>query len=129
MQRVRSQDTKPEMKIRRMVFSMGYRYRLHRNDLPGKPDLVFPARRKVIFVHGCFWHGHDCKSGRKQPKTNESYWTQKLARNRQRDAEHDRALWNLGWQPLTVWECELKAENALRTRIQEFLEGAQDGRT
>lgn len=129
MQRVRSRNTKPEMKVRRLVFGMGYRYRLHRTDLPGKPDLVFPGRRKVIFVHGCFWHGHDCRSGRKQPKTNEGYWKQKLARNHQRDAEHEQTLRKLGWQSLTVWECELKSVDALRTRIREFLEGAQNGCT
>lgn len=129
MQRVRSQDTKPEMKVRRMVFGMGYRYRLHRTDLPGKPDLVFPGRRKVIFVHGCFWHGHDCKAGRKQPKTNEGYWTKKLRRNRERDIEHEHALAELGWQPLTVWECELKDLDALRAKVRTFLEGATDGRT
>lgn len=127
MQRVRSQNTQPEMKVRRLVFGMGYRYRLHRTDLPGKPDLVFPGRRKVIFVHGCFWHGHDCKSGRKQPKTNVGYWTKKLERNRQRDQEHERALHTLGWQSLTVWECELKDSDALAARVRQFLEGAQDG--
>jgi DNA mismatch endonuclease (patch repair protein) len=129
MQRVRSQDTMPEMKVRRLIFGLGYRYRLHRADLPGKPDLVFPGRRKVIFVHGCFWHGHGCKAGRKRPKTNESYWTKKLERNRGRDVEHDQALRALGWQPLTVWECELKDMDALRAKVQEFLEGAQDERT
>lgn len=126
MQRVRSQNTKPEMKVRRMVFGMGYHYRLHRADLPGKPDLVFPGRRKVIFVHGCFWHGHDCKSGRKQSKTNVTYWTKKLERNRQRDLEHAQKLHELGWQPMIVWECELKDIDALRRRVQNFLEGKQD---
>lgn len=126
MQRVRSQDTKPEMKVRRMVFGLGYRYRLHRADLPGKPDLVFPGRRKVIFVHGCFWHGHDCKSGRKQPKTNLTYWTKKLDRNRQRDLEHSQKLHELGWQSMIIWECELKDMDALRRRVQNFLEGKQD---
>jgi DNA mismatch endonuclease (patch repair protein) len=129
MQRVRSRDTKPELKVRRMVFSMGYRYRLHRADLPGKPDLVFPGKRKVIFVHGCFWHGHNCKSGLKQPKTNESYWARKLQRNHDRDIEHERALRESGWESMTVWECELKDLDALRTRVQAFLEGATDGRT
>lgn len=129
MQHVRSRDTQPEMKVRRLVFGMGYRYRLHRTDLPGKPDLVFPGRRKVIFVHGCFWHGHDCKAGRKQPKTNESYWTTKLARNRHRDVEHERNLRELGWQPLIVWECELRDMDSLHSKLQAFLEDVQDERT
>ncbi len=86
MTRVHSNDTQPEMRVRRLVHGMGYRYRLHRKDLPGNPDLVFPKRRKIIFVHGCFWHGPDCKAGRKRPKANEAYWSPKLARNRERDA-------------------------------------------
>jgi len=86
MTQVHSKDTQPEMRVRRLVHSLGYRYRLHRKELPGNPDLVFPKRRKIIFVHGCFWHGHDCKAGRKRPKANEEYWNAKLARNRDRDA-------------------------------------------
>ncbi|MFZ1772233.1 MAG: DNA mismatch endonuclease Vsr [Caldilinea sp.] len=122
MRSVRSQDTKPEMLVRRSVFGLGYRYRLHRKDLPGKPDLVFVKRRKVIFVHGCFWHGHHCKAGMKQPKTNVDYWTAKLQRNRARDLLHYQQLSELGWRHLVLWECELKDTLSLEKKIVAFLE-------
>lgn len=99
---------------------MGYRYRLHRADLPGKPDLVFPTRRKVIFVHGCFWHQHGC-TGSHLPKSNESYWVPKLERNRARDAEHLKALRINGWECLVLWECELHKSARTRDRIVRFL--------
>src|SRR5436853_1617813 len=108
MRRIKSKGMKPEMLVRRMVHSMGYRYRLHKKDLPGKPDLVFGQRKKAIFVHGCFWHGHDAEScpDRRTPKSNVSYWSPKLARNRERDAEHVQALESAGWKVLTIWECD-----------------------
>lgn len=122
MARVRGQNTKPEMIVRRLVHALGYRYRLHRKDLPGKPDLVFGPRRKAIFVHGCFWHGHHCKRGARKPKQNADYWTAKIARNVARDRENLAALEAMGWQALTIWECELKEVAALETRLKAFLE-------
>src|SRR5208337_3840255 len=92
MRAVKSRDTKPEMIVRRMVHAMGKRYRLHRDDLPGKPDLTFPRLRKIIFVHGCFWHGHDCKRGARQPKDNAGYWSKKISRNKDRDVRTMEAL-------------------------------------
>lgn len=122
MRAVKGRDTAPEMTIRRLIFSMGYRYRLHRKDLPGKPDLIFPARRKVIFVHGCFWHGHDCRRGARIPKTNREYWERKIARNRERDAQHYADLEREGWAVLTIWECQIRALDVCAEQIQEFLE-------
>lgn len=121
MQAVRSKDTKPEMAVRRLAHSLGFRYRLHRRDLPGVPDLVFPSRRKIIFVHGCFWHGHSCKNGVRQPKTNKEYWVPKIARNAERDREHLSDLARLGWSVLTVWECETRDEGGLESRLRGFL--------
>jgi DNA mismatch endonuclease, patch repair protein len=121
MRRVRAKDTKPEMAVRRMVHAMGFRYALHRRDLPGCPDLVFPARRKVIFVHGCFWHGHSCRAGRNRPGSNTGYWIPKLERNAARDAAHRRELRRLGWKSLAVWECQLKDAARLSRRLQRFL--------
>lgn len=106
MRRIRSTDTAPELAVRRLLYRLGYRYRLHRKELPGRPDLVFLKRRKVIFVHGCFWHVHTCNAGR-QPKTNQVYWSAKLARNVERDALNQAALLALGWESLVVWECQL----------------------
>ncbi len=121
MAAIRSKNTAPEMKIRRLVHSMGYRYRLHRSDLPGKPDLVFSARNKVIFVNGCFWHQHDCK-GSHLPKSNQAYWVPKLERNRARDAEHLKALRKIGWKALVVWECELSQDEVgIMRRLTKFL--------
>lgn len=123
MARVRGRDTKPEMIVRRLTHAMGYRYRLHRADLPGKPDLVFPGRRKVIFVHGCFWHRHDdpeCRLAR-MPKSRLDFWGPKLERNRQRDADNVDRLLELGWRALIVWECQTKDRAALEVRIGEFL--------
>jgi len=117
---VRSKDTKPEMKVRRLVHALGYRYRLHRADLPGKPDLVFPSKRKVIQVNGCFWHGHNCRFGR-MPKSNIPYWRDKIDANRKRDLKARRELRKLGWQCLVVWECSLRNESNLIRRIESFL--------
>lgn len=123
MRAVKSRDTAPEMLVRRIVHGLGYRYRLHRKDLPGKPDLVFPARCKVIFVHGCFWHGHDCKRGARTPKTNRDYWQAKIARNRERDVEHWEKLKETGWNVLVIWECEIRDREKLTKQLRNFLEG------
>jgi DNA mismatch endonuclease, patch repair protein len=122
MRAVRGQDTTPEMRVRRTAHYMGYRYALHKKNLPGSPDLVFPARKKIIFVHGCFWHMHDCKAGRKIPASNTEYWTAKRARNAERDRESIAALTSQGWKVLLVWECETKDLVNLRARISAFLE-------
>jgi DNA mismatch endonuclease (patch repair protein) len=120
MSRIRSKDTKPEMTVRKLVFSMGYRYRLHKRDLPGKPDLVFSGKKKVIFVHGCFWHAHSCKRGF-SPKTNAEFWAKKLGANRLRDAYNVYRLHEMGWKALTVWECEIDEMERLERIIREFL--------
>jgi len=122
MSLVRDKDTKPEMTVRKLVHSIGYRYRLHRKNLPGCPDLVFPSRNKVIFVHGCFWHGHDCRGGRNRPSSNESYWTKKLKRNIQRDAENLRKLKELDWNSMIIWECEIKNREVITRKIHRFLQ-------
>jgi DNA mismatch endonuclease (patch repair protein) len=121
MRRIRGKDTRPEMAVRRMIHRMGFRYALHRADLPGNPDLVFPCHGKVLFVHGCFWHGHSCRAGRNRPHSNRRYWIPKLDRNKARDAANRRRLRALGWEVLTVWECQLKNPERLRRRIGEFL--------
>ena len=122
MRRIRSKDTKPEMAVRRLVHGMGYRYRLHRKDVPGRPDLVFLARRKVIFVHGCFWHQHpECREGR-PPRSNATYWLPKLERNKARDQAALEQLDLAGWEVLVVWECETKDTLALTEKLQAFLE-------
>jgi DNA mismatch endonuclease (patch repair protein) len=120
MRAVRRQNTAPEMAVRRLLHAAGYRYRLHVKKLPGSPDIVFTGRRKVIFVHGCFWHGHDCRGGRR-PQSNQSYWLPKIARNQQRDATALDALLQSGWQTLFVWECEIPNRISLVARITKFL--------
>ncbi|MDX6405368.1 MAG: mismatch endonuclease, patch repair protein [Blastocatellia bacterium] len=121
MRAVKSKDTSPELFVRRILHAKGYRYRLHRSNLPGCPDIVFPGRKSAILVHGCFWHGHDCARGARVPKTHTVYWTAKISRNVARDIEHLKALSQLGWKVLTVWECELKNESALTKRLIRFL--------
>ncbi len=120
MQAIKSRNTGPELTVRRLAHRLGYRYRLHRKGLPGRPDLVFPARKKVIFVHGCFWHAHSCKYGR-APKSRQDYWLPKLQRNQERDAENRAELAALGWEVLTLWECELKDLGGLADRLEAFL--------
>lgn len=123
MGRVRAKDTKPEMRVRRLVHGMGYRYRLHLRGLPGSPDLVFSRRRKAIFVHGCFWHRHpdpDCKLAR-MPKSKQDYWVPKLEGNRRRDLDNVETLRRDGWQVMIIWECELKDLKALESRLRDFL--------
>lgn len=121
MRSVKSKDTKPELLIRGLLHRAGYRFRLHRNDLPGKPDIVFPSRRKVIFVHGCFWHGHPCKRGDRLPKSNASYWSAKIERNKLRDRKAVSELQQSGWSVLTIWECEVRDQDRLLNRISKFL--------
>ncbi len=122
MQGNKSKDTKPEMLVRQLLRSAGYGYRLHRKDLPGKPDIAFIGRRKAIFVHGCFWHQHEgCKRASK-PKSRMEYWQPKLERNQLRDAANRDALINQGWSVLTVWECETKHPALLADKLRAFLE-------
>ncbi|RYE68429.1 MAG: DNA mismatch endonuclease Vsr [Rhizobiaceae bacterium] len=124
MSRVRSRNTGPELVVRRLIHGIGYRFRLHRRDLPGTPDLVFPGRRNVIFVHGCFWHRHpdpDCKLAR-MPKSRQEFWGPKLEGNRARDLRNEAALIEAGWGVMTVWECELRDQPSLENRIRTFLD-------
>jgi DNA mismatch endonuclease, patch repair protein len=121
MQAVKGEDTAPEMLVRRMIHALGFRYRLHRRDLPGCPDIVFSRLRKIIFVHGCFWHGHDCARGARMPKTNADYWSAKINRNRARDTETAKQLHADGWDVVIIWECETGIET-LRDRLIKFLE-------
>ncbi len=123
MRRVKGRDTAPELKVRRLLWRLGGRYRLHRKDLPGSPDIVLPGRRLALFVHGCFWHGHDCARGSRVPKANRPYWEGKIARNRARDIAAREALQAGGWTVATLWECELKDEAALEARLAALLAG------
>jgi DNA mismatch endonuclease (patch repair protein) len=124
MRAVKGRDTAPERAVRGMVHRMGYRFRLHRKDLPGKPDLVFPRLRKVVFVHGCFWHGHKCPRGNRAPKANAAYWREKIGRNGVRDAKNIVALKAGGWRAAVIWECELKRPERVAKRLATFLAGA-----
>ncbi|MCR6645676.1 MAG: very short patch repair endonuclease [Terricaulis sp.] len=123
MRAVKSKDTKPERIVRAAACACGYgrRYRLNGAHLPGKPDLVFTSLRKAVFVHGCFWHGHDCRRGARKPKDNSAYWSAKIARNRQRDSVAIQALQGAGWSALVVWECETRNADALEARLADFL--------
>lgn len=128
MRRIRKKNTMPELTVRRLAHRLGFRFRLHRRDLPGTPDLVFPSRRKVILVHGCFWHQHECDLGRKQPNTRAEYWRPKLARNVARDAATQAQLVAKGWSVLVVWECETRDQATLAARLATFLGGSTSGR-
>lgn len=119
---VRAKDTRPEMAVRKLVWGLGYRYRLHRRDLPGCPDLVFSGRRKVIFVHGCFWHRHEGCALARLPKSRLDFWGPKLESNALRDRRNKRALARQGWKVLTVWECELKNMNRVIGMARRFLD-------
>jgi DNA mismatch endonuclease, patch repair protein len=119
MRAVKGRNTKPEIAVRRLARRLGYRFRLHRADLPGKPDLTF-ANHRAVFVHGCFWHGHGCKRGARTPKTNRAYWTAKIARNKTRDRRSLRRLKAEGWLSLVIWECELKNARRLEARLRRF---------
>ena len=121
MRRVKGRNTAPEMTVRRALTKLGARYRLHRKDLPGNPDVVLPGRKLAIFVHGCFWHGHDCARGARVPKQNREYWVAKVGRNVARDGRSREALAALGWRVETVWECELKDAEGLEARLRTLL--------
>ncbi len=121
MRAVKAKDTTPEIIVRSAAHALGFRFRLGGRGLPGRPDLVFVARRKVIFVHGCFWHGHACKRGARAPKANAAYWRAKIARNRTRDAVVLSALAELGWDALVIWECETRDQDRLRARLNRAL--------
>lgn len=130
MSRVRNKDTKPEMVVRRLVHSMGYRYRLHSGKLPGRPDMVFSGRRKVIFVHGCFWHRHgevvpeeECPLTRAPPKSRRDFWIPKFEQNKERDKRNQAKLRQMGWDFLIVWECQLRDVDGLVRRVRRFLNG------
>jgi len=120
MRAIRSTGMRPELEVRSLVHRLGFRFGLHRDDLPGRPDLVFGSRRKVIFVHGCFWHSHKCRMAH-TPKSNLNYWLPKLARNKQRDKRNIVALEALGWRSLVIWECETSEERDLKKRVRAFL--------
>lgn len=128
MRRVKGADTGPELTVRRALTGLGARYRLHRKDLPGRPDVVLPGRRLAIFVHGCFWHGHDCARGARIPKQNRDYWLAKVGRNRARDAAAGSALAALGWRVETIWECELKDPADLQARLRGMLQAPVSNR-
>lgn len=123
MKAIGGKNTKPEIIVRKLIHRMGYRFRLHCNDLPGRPDLVFPGRKKVIFVHGCFWHQHQkegCRDAR-VPSSNLEYWLPKLERTKARDAENEARLLEMGWDVLTIWQCETRTLEELEGKIGEFL--------
>lgn len=122
MSLIRCRDTKPELFIRRLIYSLGYRYRLYATDLPGRPDVVFRSRRKVIFVHGCFWHRHPRCPLARLPKSNLDFWVPKLAQNRQRDFRNIRKLRRAGWKVAIIWECEVRDTERLRKKIRKFLD-------
>ena len=126
MRRVKGRNTKPELTVRRALTRLGARYQLHRKDLPGKPDVVLVGRRLVIFVDGCFWHGHDCARGARTPQQNRDYWVGKVERNRARDRASREALAGLGWRAETIWECELKDAAALEGRLRSLLSPRKD---
>lgn len=120
MRSVKSVDTGPEIAVRRLAHRLGYRFRLHRKSLPGTPDLVFPRLRKVVFVHGCFWHGHNCARGDRTPKSNRDYWVAKIARNRERDRRNRALLHDQGWGVFIAWECQLRGA-AFKDDLRAFL--------
>ena len=123
MRQVKGKDTAPEMTVRRALTALGARYRLHRKDLPGNPDIVMPGRRLALFVHGCFWHGHDCARGARVPKANRDYWVAKVGRNKVRDNRSRADLEARGWRVETIWECELKDADGLRARLARLVGG------
>ena len=126
MQAVRRKNTAVEVSVRSTLHRLGFRFRLHYKNLPGTPDIVFPSRNSVIFVHGCFWHGHECPRG-KLPSSNVDFWREKIRRNRERDSRSRTQLRNVGWRVLTVWECEIKEKEVLVDRMCRFLRTDGDG--
>lgn len=125
MAKIKSKNTKPELLLRKKLHAMGFRYRLHDAKLPGKPDLVFPSRKKVVFVNGCFWHGHDCPVGARLPKSNTAFWVDKRERNQARDLRQIALLKDLGWECLVVWECTIKASLDVPAEVTQFLTESQ----
>lgn len=123
MSRISGKNTKPEIIVRSLLHNLGYRFRLHRKDLPGKPDITLPKHKKTIFVHGCFWHGHTGCSRSKRPSTNKEFWCEKLDKNIERDKATVKALEQSGWSVLTVWTCEVKDKDKLKAKLLSFLEG------
>ena len=123
MARIRAKNTRPEITVRRLLHSLGYRYRLHRRDLPGTPDICFPGRKKVIFVHGCFWHRHEGCRRTTTPKTRTSFWENKFTANMVRDRRDMSGLAEIGWEAIVVWECETADLEALASRLVRFLDG------
>ena len=121
MAKIKSKNTAPELAVRRIVYSLGFRYRLHQKELPGKPDLVLRKMGKIIYVHGCFWHGHSCPAGSNRPRSNLKYWSKKLYRNKIRDKKNIRSLKRMGWDVLILWECEIKNTNSLLNKLKSFL--------
>ena len=121
MARIRSRDTKPELAVRSILHRLGFRFRIHRSDLPGKPDIVLPRHRKIILVHGCFWHGHSCTLASK-PKSNQDYWREKIKANRARDRRVRRALVKQGWTLLEIWECEIRRGTGLVEKLEVFMQ-------
>ncbi len=124
MKRIRAYNTTPELSVRKLLHGLGYRFRLHRSDLPGRPDVTLSRYRAALFVNGCFWHGHGCRRGR-MPKSNLSYWLPKIQRNQERDRKNYDALIKSGWNPVIVWECEVKDQDSLKNRLQVTLQRSQ----
>lgn len=122
MASISGKNTKPELIVRKLLYSLGYRYRLHYANLPGKPDLVFPGKRKTIFIHGCFWHRHDCKKGNSMPSKNSEFWRKKLADNASRDNRNISELKKLGWEVLVIWECQIKDLHSLAIKLHSYLQ-------
>lgn len=121
MSRIRSKNTRPELTVRSILHRLGFRFRLHRADLPGRPDIVLPRHRKAILIHGCFWHGHSCRLASK-PKSNQQYWTEKISKNKDRDARNRIELEAAGWEVLELWECEIRAATGLDERLAAFMQ-------
>ncbi len=121
MSKIKGKNTAPELRVRRLLHALGFRFRLHRNDIPGRPDVVLPRHRKVILIHGCFWHGHSRCKRAKLPTTNVEFWQTKIAKNKARDREVRRQLRDLGWQVLELWQCQLKSVDDLGRRLEDFV--------
>ena len=122
MSRIQGRDTKPELLVRRLLHGLGFRYRLHVKDLPGKPDLVFPRSKAILFVHGCFWHMHRCKYGKPAPATNKTFWAEKRRSNVDRDKRHRRQLRAAGWQVFEIWECQTREPETMRAKLTKLIE-------